>query len=154
MSDKERPQLRPQYGDAWKNRSKVVVPLKPIKQVHTPQPPRTMAPEYVLNEMEFLNYIAAIMIHGDSFTEDQIKKMWENDKICSYKSVFGSTPISILLAFRAGIKFDKEYQVWYTGRHHEKFLYSISKTHWENEKEFGKDYDRPWLHIDDEWIFD
>lgn len=111
---------------------------------------KVIAPQYILNEIEFLRYISYIMYEGDEFTSEEIKQMWEKDKSCSYKSVFGRTKISDLLGLRSGMYFNRDTQTWFTDP--VKFDYHISKINWMNKEIYGKNYDRPWMFTDDIYL--
>jgi hypothetical protein len=110
--------------------------------------PYKPAPEYILDEMDFLKFVAGMLYDGCYASNEDIKEYYEECYEVSYKSVYGKTPIDTLLGWRSGIYFDKGEQAWYTNP--VEFTIHISKIHMENEDIYGKDYDRPWL-FQDEW---
>jgi hypothetical protein len=132
--------LKPNFkSNLFPNMVKDTKKIKNIENVNKvkkyPKPP-----DYIIKEAEFLHVIFKILYEDIYMDEDDIIKYYEEETMNDYRFTFGDTPISTLLSYRNGINYDYYIDGWYTNN--EKFCQYIRDFHRENEKLYGKNYDK------------
>lgn len=96
-------------------------------------------PQYVIDEINFLRFLASFLFHKYCASEEEIIQEFQSRNHIPYKTLFGNIHLNFLLDFRDGLYYDNEEKKWYC--EHFTFTRHIHQLHISNIKEYGKGYD-------------